>query len=1242
MKIKFILTAFFLQFLFIAAFSQSSSDLIISEYVEGSGNNKAIEFYNGTATAINLTSGNYVVQYYFNGSATAGTTIILTGTIATNGVFVLANASASFAASSFVNQTNNSTWYNGDDAIVLRKGGASGEIIDAIGQVGFDPGTEWGTGLVSTADNTIRRKFSTCSGDVNQTNIFDPSVEWDGFATDNFSGLGTHTSSCSSGGQPIVINSAPLNFTGVVGTTSTQQSYTIQATGLVNDITITVPALSDFGIALSTGGPYNSSITVPVAVANAAPVVVYVIFTPQAAGLQSGNITHESGAASANLTVQGTASAAGGTTRIYEIQGFGAASPFVGSAVTTEGIVTGNFQNANQLNGFFIQDTTGDANNLTSDGIFIFDTAFKVTKGDYVRLTGSVAEVFAKTEIKSLTALSVLSSGNTIINPVDINLPVAAITDMERYEGMLVRFPQTLTVSETFTLGRFGEAALSANGRLFNPTNFVDPNDNPASGNTSGGTSNIAAVAAQQDLNNRSRILLDDGSAVQNPSVVPYLNPADTTLRTGSTISSLTGNLDFDFNVYRLQPTITPAFNYAPRPAVPSVGSGNIKISSFNVLNYFNGDGTGGGFPTSRGANTLIEFNRQRTKIIAAIKGLNASVTGLTEIENDGDGTNSAIADLVNGLNAATAPGTFAYINDPAGANGNTGTDEIKVAIIYKPAIVTPQGPAVADINPVHNRPPLAQTFAVNGTAEKFTVVVNHFKSKGCSGATGLNTDQLDGQGCFNNSRKLQAAALLGFIDTVRIKSGDQDIVTVGDYNAYEEEDPIDILRAGGLINAVPGAYSYVFSGQSGALDYAFTTPSLNNNITGADKWHINADEPVAKDYNQEFNPAYTYSADAYRSSDHDPVLLGLKFGNAAPSISISSPANNSSFNISSTILLTASAADADGTIARVEFYNNGIKFSEDSIAPYTFTGNETAPGSYAVTAKATDNEGAVSISDTVKITVTECNGSGSITAEGYANIPGSQVADLTGNAAYPNNPSVTASLNIFEYGNYLGDNYGARVRGYICAPQTGDYIFYIAADDQAGLWLSSDENPANKILIAYTEAWTNLREWFKFPSQKSVTIRLVKGGRYYIETLHKELNGTDHLAVAWALPDGSFEGPVNGNRLSPVTLLPSGGRIADFNKVMELKTAGNNTPKGLKVTVTPNPSPNDFIMVTKSGSDKPLTINVFDVSGRIAERKSNIAANGTVRIGNKLPAGIYLIEIIQGTEKQRLKLVKQ
>ncbi|HEV8581733.1 MAG TPA: lamin tail domain-containing protein [Thermoanaerobaculia bacterium] len=182
----------------VPALQAAPTELFFSEYIEGSSNNKALEIYNGTGGAINLATGGYSIQMYFNGSVVATLTISLTGTVANGDVYVVAQSLASPVILAQADQTNGSGWFNGDDAVVLRKGTT---IIDVIGQIGFDPGTEWGSGVTSTADNTLRRKTTVMAGDPNGGDAFNPAAEWNGFATDTFNGLGCHpgdiTGSCA-------------------------------------------------------------------------------------------------------------------------------------------------------------------------------------------------------------------------------------------------------------------------------------------------------------------------------------------------------------------------------------------------------------------------------------------------------------------------------------------------------------------------------------------------------------------------------------------------------------------------------------------------------------------------------------------------------------------------------------------------------------------------------------------------------------------------------------------------------------------------------------------------------------------------------------------------------------------------------------------------------------------------------------------------------------------------------------
>jgi hypothetical protein len=428
-------------------------------------------------------------------------------------------------------------------------------------------------------------------------------------------------------------------------------------------------------------------------------------------------------------------------------------------------------------------------------------------------------------------------------------------------------------------------------------------------------------------------------------------------------------------------------------------------------------------------------------------------------------------------------------------------------------------------------------------------------------------------------------------------------------------------------------------------LDYSFVTPSLVSKITGANKWHINSDEPIFKDYNQEFNPAYAYSPDAFRSSDHDPVLVGFNLGNIKPVVTITSPSNNAVYSPASTVTVQANASDADGSITKVVLYVDGRYYATDSIAPYQFSGSGIDPSSFQVRVAAFDNAGDSTLSDTIHITVEGCSASGNILGQGFLNIPGSQVSDLTSNSAYPDSASIVAYLPSFEYSN-VGTNYGGRVRGYICPPVTGNYTFYIAGDDQAGLYLSTDDKEANKTLIAYNEGPVGYREWTRYSTQKSVPIHLIKGGKYYIESIHKQGTGANHLSVGWILPNGVAERPITGARLSPFVLPTSAQPVVTttgFTQAMQKAQREVNGELELSVVATPNPFNQWFDLKIQSKSAEPLNIVVSDLSGKVVEKYAGVNSNGTVRLGSQLrAAGVYIVEVAQGGNKKRVKVVKQ
>lgn len=1348
--------------------SAAPTELFISEYIEGSSYNKAIEIYNGTGSAIDLAAGDYTLKQFTNGSSTGTLIFDLSGTVDTGDVFVAAHSSANAAILAQANQTTGASLFNGNDVVALYKGT---DLVDVIGQIGFDPGpgTEWGTGLTSTADNTLVRKSPICQGDANGSNAFDPSTEWDGYATDTTSYLGSHSISCSDtapevysvvptdGASGVALNAnLTVNFSEYVEVTETwfnitcdgspqaatadsgPQSFTIDPTAdlpaaalctvtiyasqvadqdgavqnmeedyswtftthtpLINevvfnhvgsdtnefveifgnastdystftllqiegdsganpgqitsatsvgttsangywttgfqedvfqngtlslllvrsfsgsagsdldtdndgvldstpwaaiadgvaisdsdagDLTYAAPVLSsgfdgiafmpggasripngtdtnaaadwkrndfdgagipaldpgtpEFKEAYNTPGAQNQAVPTPLVInetdadtpgddvlefvelydgglgntsltglvlvlyngngdisyaafdldgrttdangifvlgnagvtgvdltfnanilqngadavalyqangsdfpngtavttANLLDAIVYdtsdaddagllillnagqpqvnengsgagdtqsnqrcpngaggtrntdtyqqLAPTPDAAnacgvvpeaapgvsntspadgssGVWVGtniqitfsenvnvvspwfSITCNSSNFTANVsggpqvytldpvadlpenttctitvssaqvtdqdtddppdnmlvdyiwsfTTTNTASCGSATSYIHTIQGSGAASSLVGTVRTIEGIVTGDYQDAGQLSGFFVQEEAGDvdADGETSEGVFVYSTSFPVSLGDKVRVSGTVVEYYGLTEINSVTSVDVCSAGNTLPDAITLSMPFPAdaggVPFIERYEGMLVTLPVGLIVSEVYRLGRGGEFLLSSGERLWQPTNIVEPG---------------APAIAQLALNRLNSISVDDGSLGQNRW--PIIHPAPelsltNRVRIGdSTAATITGVLTYSWSgwsgtdAYRIHPQTPTSFNPTnPRPLAPPSVSNNLKVASFNVLNYFNGPT----FPTSRGADSLTEFIRQRDKILAALVALDADIIGLMEIENDGYGATSAIQDLVNGLNdpGRFGSGTYSFVNPGL---TKIGTDEIAVGIIYKTASVSLVGGAAILDNSYNvnykddkNRPALAQTFQHAVTGEKFTLVVNHLKSKGSSCDTIGDPDTGDGQGNCNLTRTTAAQIETQWLATDPTGSGDPDLLVIGDMNAYALEDPIDAFKAGGYIDLIAAfhgdtkTYSYVFDGQSGYLDHALSSSTLLTQVTGVGHFHINTDEPLVFDYNTEYSkPPSMYSGDMYRASDHDAVVINLE-----------------------------------------------------------------------------------------------------------------------------------------------------------------------------------------------------------------------------------------------------------------------------------------------------------------------------------------------------------------------------
>lgn len=576
-------------------------------------------------------------------------------------------------------------------------------------------------------------------------------------------------------------------------------------------------------------------------------------------------------------------------TRITSIQGAAPESKLQGQQVVIEGLVTGDFQSNRQpdhgdLNGFFVE--TAEAERVhragVSEGLFVFDRLGRVDvrPGDRVRVRGTVAEYSGMTQV-SAGRVEVLARDQALPAPRSLQFPLENVAVLEALEGMRVHLPQSLVIAGHANYDRYGEIWLAlpeaGETRPFTPTQLAAPGSE--------------TQQARRDRLKLSRILLDDGSHRQNPDPPRHPAGGEFTLehrfRVGDTLTGVTGILVEAFGHYRIQPTAAPEYTPRnPRPAPPQV-PGDLRVATFNVLNFFTTLREAGrvcgprGGRECRGAQNKAEWQRQRDKLLAALHAVGGDILGLVELENN----QAAQADLVAGLNSLEGRDVWTAV-----PTGVLGTDAIRVGLIYRRDRVRPVGGHAvldngfdADFRDRYNRPVLAQSFETPAGA-RFTAAVLHLKSKGSDcGAIG-DPDRRDGQASCNGTRSAAARVLRRWLASDPTGSGDPDVLILGDLNAYALEEPLEILDEGGYRNLLashlgPLAYTYVHDGQAGTLDYALASASLASQVAGVAVWHINADEPDLIDYRLSYKrgaQAALYAEDAFRSSDHDPVVVGL------------------------------------------------------------------------------------------------------------------------------------------------------------------------------------------------------------------------------------------------------------------------------------------------------------------------------------------------------------------------------
>lgn len=866
------------------------ADIVVSQVYGAGGNAGAaynkdfIELFNRSASTISL-AGMSVQYQSATGTTWQATPLPSTASLAPGQYYLVTGASGTAGADIGTGDTAGSLNLSGTTgkvalaniatAMTTADGGAN--VVDLVGFGTANRFEGTGAAPAPSSVNSISRAALGCT-DTDQN------------ATDFTAGpvvgprrLSTAANACS-GGTPVaapIVLVCPASVAAQSGSATTAILRASDVDSIVNGATITSVSTAS-GISLSGFTPATAiggSASVNLDIAANLPTGIYSVTV---------NFTNNDNQAnSCTIPVN-----AAGVLTIPQIQSANAKSPYAGTVQTTTGVITGKV-----AGGFFIQDQNGDGDPTTSDGLYIFTSNYTGNIGDKVSVTGLITEYTPSaatrsvTEMTAVTGLTVIGTGITIA-PTNIQLPA---DDLARYEGMLVRFTSPLTVNGTNYLGTRGELILS-NGRREVPTNRYK-------------AGSAEAIALQQ-ANDKNWVLLDDGIFV-TPDTVPYLG-ADGTVRAGDTVSDLTGVLDFGSMGgggawFKLQPTVTPVISRTnARTEAPVIAAGNVKVASANVLNFFTtftngGDAwgrTGQGCTIGssaatasncRGADNMAEFVRQRDKIVNELKAMDADAVGLMEIQNNGD---IAATYLVEQLNIAIGSNSYAVVPKPAA----TGTDAIRVAMIYKPAKLTLVGGALSDGDVINNRAPIAATFkAANGG--KFSLIVNHLKSKGSCPSSGAgNTDTGDGQGCWNATRLSQAQRLMTyFIPQVVATSGDPDVIIVGDMNAYGHEDPIAYYTASGMVNQLERfirprtqPYSYVFDGESGYLDHALTTTALSSQVVDAAEWHNNADEPTAIDYNIGDTTTDYYTNNAFRASDHDPVVVSLNLAGTSVDVTAS------------------------------------------------------------------------------------------------------------------------------------------------------------------------------------------------------------------------------------------------------------------------------------------------------------------------------------------------------------------
>ena len=504
------------------------------------------------------------------------------------------------------------------------------------------------------------------------------------------------------------------------------------------------------------------------------------------------------------------------------------------------GLVSGVVQDKGQLGGFYIQ----DARYFYKKSVFV-NSSEQVSVGDEVLLNAIIIEKNNETQLDNVELLKILSH-NRFINVEQISLPISD-EQWEELEGCLVGINDNLQISDSYQFNKYGQLLLSK-GELIQETELFDAQDDSLE---------IAHLTLQQELNS---IYVDDLSDFKFPKIDSlYIDPFKVVV--GAKCSKIKGFVSQYNKTYKVRLVNDLIVEQSDPPNLIDLDS-DLKIMNFNLYNLFNGNGKKEGFPTARGAKSYDTYQLQLKKLASAIYAVDPDILAMMELENDGEDEFSSIQQFCDYLNKH---GDRQY--EIAHTRGVIGDYPIKTGIIYDPSVVETKYKAQYHNHPNFSRPSLSQRFIYNDSLE-FVICANHFKSKGSRNAKGLDLDQKDGQASYNFKRTLQAKTLLDIIDSLYF---DENIIVLGDFNAYSKEDPIQALQSTNLHRLETVNHSYVYKGKNGSLDHVFVSDNFIDHINQVQTWNINSIYPSWINYSHNLA-----DSSYFRSSDHNPMVIGV------------------------------------------------------------------------------------------------------------------------------------------------------------------------------------------------------------------------------------------------------------------------------------------------------------------------------------------------------------------------------